>query len=127
MDNKFYVSFEAARLLKEKGYDRECVAYYQHERFHPYSVDLFKLSINNKNAAPPYMEQYSAPTKAEAIDWLESMGIIIEASCVRIGENRKWCNSIINTKTDITIETYYKFSTRLEAEEAAIIKALEML
>lgn len=66
MDIKFYVSLEAARLLKEKGYDRECVAYYQHERFHLYSVDLFKLSINNKNAAPPYMEQYSAPSKAEA-------------------------------------------------------------
>ena len=61
MNNKFNVSLEAARLLNEKGYDRECIAYYQHERFHPYSVDLFKLSINNKNAAPPYMEQYSAP------------------------------------------------------------------
>lgn len=66
-------------------------------------------------------------TKAEAIDWLESKGVIIYVFCARIGENRKWCYSIVNTKTDITIETPYKFPTRLEAEEAAIIKACELL
>lgn len=78
MNSKFYVSLEAARLLREKGYDRECVAYYQHEIFHPYSVDLFGLRTYNKNDAPDYMEQYSAPTKAEAIDWLESKGIVVQ-------------------------------------------------
>ena len=127
MDNKFCVSLEAARLLKEKGYDRECVAYYQHERFHPYSVDLFKLSINNKNAAPPYMEQYSAPTKAEAIDWLESKGIMIDIHWIRFNENRRWNYSIFNCSTCDTIDTKYIFPTRLEAEDAAIIKALELL
>lgn len=127
MDKKFYVSYEAARLLKDKGYDRECVAYYQHERFHPYSVDLFKLSINDKNAAPSYMEQYSAPTKAEAIDWLESKGIVVEVPFVR---NKKWRFSLYKGDCfymDSWIHDRLDFPTRLEAEEAAIIKALKLL
>lgn len=119
MNNKFYVSYEAARLLKEKGYNEETICYYNcagklylgngHFNYNAYAVNL------------------SAPTKSEAIDWLESRGIIIEVFSARIGENRKWCYYIINTKTDASIETPYKFSTRLEAEEAAIIKALELL
>lgn len=126
MDSKFNVSLEAAKLLKEKGYDRECVAYYQHERFCPYHVDLFSLSTYNKNAAPPYMEQYSAPTKAEAIDWLDSKGIIIEI----FQDYRKlWFYVIKRSETESYVseaDDKY-FSTRLEAEDAAIIKALELL
>ena len=136
MDSRFYVSLEAARLLKEKGYDRECIAYYQYEIFHPYSVELFKLSINNKNAAPPYMEQYSAPSKAEAIDWLESKGIIVELSYndrphkafseweyfVYAYDKDRWLEAVVCSREE---NNYY--NTILEAEEAAIIKALELL
>jgi ATP-dependent DNA ligase len=128
MNIKFYVSLEAARLLKEKGYNRECIAYYQNDEFHPYSVDLFKLSISDKNAAPSYMNQYSAPTKAEAIDWLESKGIVVEVQYRRL--TGKYFSEIHYNKmrykcrpSDLTED----FSTRLEAEDAAIIKALELL
>lgn len=117
MDSKFYVSREVARLLKEKGYDGDAeYAYHENGNFSHWGRNVNDID---------YL--YAAPTKAEAIDWLESKGITIEAFSVRIGENRKWCHSIINTKTGIAIETSYKFSTRLEAEEAAIIKALELL
>ena len=122
MDSKFYVSLKAAKLLKEKGYDKESIAYYQNDEFHPYSVLLYKLSINDKNAAPPYMNQYSAPTKAEVIDWLESKGIMIDVHWIRFNENRRW-----NYFTCDSIDTTYTRITRLEAEEAAIIKALELL
>lgn len=118
MDRKFYVSLEAAKLLKEKGYNEmtDC------------SIDEDGNFWNEqrKNETMPEWK-WSCPTKVEVIDWLESKGITIEAFSARIGENRKWCHSIINTKTGITIETPYKFSTRLEAEEVAIIKALELL
>lgn len=126
MDNKFYVSYEVAKLLKEKGYDRECIAYYQNNEFYPYSVDLFKLSISDKNAAPLYMNQYSAPTKAEVIDWLEGKWITIDIHWIRFNENRRWNYSIFNSTCDI-IDSKYIYPTRLEAEEAAIIKALELL
>lgn len=128
MDNKFYVSLEAARLLKEKGYDRECVAYYQHGTFYPYAINTQReLSITNKNAAPAYMEQYSAPTKAEAIDWLESKGIMIDVHWIGFVDARKWNYSIFNCSTYDRIDTMYIYSTRLEAEDAAIIKACELL
>ena len=122
MDSKFYVSYEVARLLKEKGYDRECIAYYQNDEFHPYSVNLYQLSINDKNAAPSYMNQYSAPTKSEAIDWLESKGMCIVVVRRTINNEVGW-RYVIYNQTEIISG----FSTRLEAEEAAIIKALELL
>jgi hypothetical protein len=122
MDNKFNVSLEAARLLKEKGYDRECVAYYQHERFHPYSVDLSSLSTYNKNDAPAYMEQYSAPTKDEAIDWLESEGMCIIVFRRTIDNKVEW-RYVIHGYTEIISG----FQTRLEAKDAAIINACKLL
>ena len=122
MDSKFYVSLEAARLLKEKGYNEKCTFAYTDTSN---GSDINGRIVFNSNDYPVGI--YPCPTKAEAIDWLESKGIIIEVFSARIGENRKWCNSIINTKTYITIETPYKFSTRLEAEEVAIIKACEFL
>ena len=133
MDSKFYVSLEAARLLKEKGYDRECIAYYQNDEFHPYSVDLFKLSINDKNAAPFYMNQYSAPTKAEAIDWLESKGVVIIVDEYYIiheeDDYYTSCWGFYIRKNDECVYRDYSsdYKTRLEAEDAAIIKALELL
>ena len=121
MDNKFYVSLEAARLLKEKGYDRECMAYYQNDEFRPYSLTRSGLSIYNKNAAPHYMNQYSAPTKAEAIDWFESKEMTIEVHSNSWNVYTEWKYYIL--------ETGHRgiFPTRLEAEDAAIIKALELL
>ena len=125
MDSRFYVSLEAARLLKEKGYDRECVAYYQHGTFYPYAINTQReLSITNKNATPAYMEQYSAPTKAEAIDWLESKGIYIDLLYTLDG---KWDCAITIPSRGIIIDDIELSNTRLEAEEAAIIKALELL
>ena len=130
MDRKFYVSLEVARVLKEKGYDRECIAYYQNGEFYPYSVNLFKLNINNKNAAPSYMNQYSAPTKAEAIDWLESKGVLMSSYpvtilCENSTTETHWSCHIVHK--DGTWYTTNAFPTRLEAEDAAIIKALELL
>ena len=136
MNSKFYVSYEAARLLKEKGYDRECMAFYQNGEFRPYSLTRSGLSMYNKNAAPEYMNQYSAPTKAEAIDWLESKGIVVELSYDDQAhmDNARWEYFIYTHDNDGWVEAmvcswhenhYYK--NRLEAEEAAIIKACELL
>jgi hypothetical protein len=113
MDSKFYVSLEAARLLKEKGYDIR--------RDYVYATDGRIISLKMlSNWSDDYL---SAPTKAEAIDWLESKGIVVEA----FYSSHHWFFSIIdfNVKQKIFADEYYL--TRLEAEEAAIIKALELL
>ena len=128
MDSKFCVSLKTEKLLKEKGYDRKCRAFYQNGEFRPYSFTRNGISMYNKNAAPAYMMQYSAPTKAEAIDWLESKGMLIEIS-IDIDECA-WMFNIVDKEKFITIghsKDGEFFTDRLEAEEAAIIKALELL
>jgi ligand-binding sensor domain-containing protein len=95
MDSKFYVSLEAEELLKEKGYPFVL----GYDSIHPRKV-----------------------TKAEAIDWLESKGKIIEVLQDYRGQ---WFYVIKEVCVSEDNNTY--FSTRLEAEDAAIIKACELL
>jgi hypothetical protein len=118
MNSKFYVSLEAARLLKEKGYDRECIAYY-HDNCR--EVDYSFCGERNSTLEGRCV---SAPTKAEAIDWLESKGIGISIIFCEI----EMYEYVVESKDCYysVVESGYK-ETRLEAEEAAIIKALEIL
>lgn len=124
MDSKFYVSSYAARLLKERGYRQTCHAYYfgnSNLRKGGYRGDSWYDS-------PDF---YPAPTKAEAIDWLESKGMRI--NIIYDWLECRWYFTIINgsptvkniTELEVSDSGFYK--TRLEAEEAAIIKALELL
>lgn len=116
MNSKYYVSLEVAKFLKEKGYNEETSHYYnsagklylgnRHFNYNTYSVNL---------SAPP--------TKAEVIDWLESKGMCIVVIRRTINNEIGWRYAIYN-QTEGTISG---FKTRLEAEEAAIIKALELL
>lgn len=117
MDKKFYVPYKVARLLQDKGYDKECISYYCEN-----DTEVLYSFCGERNST--WEERcVSAPTKAEAIDWLESKGILVEAFYT----SHHWFFSIIdfNVKQKIFADEYY--STRLEAEEAAIIKALELL
>lgn len=123
MDNKFYVSLEAARLLKEKGYNEVVESYYdtlgELNKVH----SMFQNSVADNSFLHRFGDYYAAPTKAEAIDWLDSNGIAISIDfCViDIYEyivERKSCYHVV--------ESGHK-ETRLEAEEAAIIKGLELL
>lgn len=120
MDIKFYVSYEAARLLKEKGYDRECISYY-HDNCR--EVDYSFCGERNSTWEERCV---SAPTKAEAIDWLESKGIRVEVTTVPRGKWR-WSLYSYAEMYDSLRDYYTDYETRLEAEEAAIIKALELL
>ena len=127
MDSKFYVSLEAARLLKEKGYNEEC----------EYAYNEINMQIERIGANANCISDYcSAPTKTEAIDWLESKGIVVELSYddkghldkalweyfVYAHDKNGWVDAMVCNWKDYN---YYK--TRLEAEEAAIIKACELL
>ncbi len=136
MDNKFYVSYEAARLLKEKGYKEDVSRYYDEDGFlhfleYDENYNYFQMSNNDLD-----LDHYAAPTKAEAIDWLESKGIIVELNYddrthmdnarweyfIYTHDKDGWLKAMVCSRTK---NNYYKI--RLEAEEAAIIKALELL
>jgi hypothetical protein len=116
MNSKFYVSLEAARLLREKGYDRECIFYYYDNCR---EVDYSFWGERNSTLEERCV---SAPSKAEVIDWLESKGIIVEIQYYQ--ESSTWSYAIFCI---CYMSSDEEFPTRLEAEEAAIIKALELL
>ena len=142
MDKKFYVSLEAAKLLKEKGYNEQCEYCFYYDDYHdkwdydsPYNLfDDDPMYYNNETIDD---EMYSMPTKAEAIDWLERKGIVIELRYDNDElqkDDSEWIYYIYQYdnegRLDETVsswagDNYYK--TRLEAEDAAIIKALEIL
>lgn len=119
MESKFYVSLEAARLLKEKEYDREC-DYYIEEKIYGHMT---------KEQAEKLETKFPCPTKAEAIDWLESKGFIIELAVTF--DLCHWVFSIyMKGREAFLTDTNFdfdSFTTRLEAEDAAIIKTLELL
>lgn len=124
MDSKFYVSCEAARLLKEKGYDEECTTLYDcvfEEIIPAISVGLYR----NECIKNDYY--CSCPTKSEAIDWLDSKEVYIQIGGVGSGETQRWSYTVFDYKTCDNYASEYIYPTRLEAEEAAIIKALELL
>ena len=117
MNSKFYVSLEAARLLKEKGYNEETDYVIDDE------VKELMRSWRTNEAIPEEFADYffSCPTKAEAIDWLESKGIIVEIQYYQ--ESSTWSYAIYCI---CYMSSDEEFQTRLEAEEAAIIKALDI-
>lgn len=114
MDNKFHVSLEAARLLKEKGYNEETDLVTDEDGY------TFDKMYKPNQELPS--ELFSYPTKAEAIDWLESKGMCIVVIRRTIDNEVGW-RYVIYNQTEIISG----FPNRLEAEEAAIIKALELL
>ena len=61
-----YVSFEAAKLLKEKGFDEPCRTYYQDEKF----VDDVCTQYYQWNSKSPF-GHISVPTLQMAMKWLK--------------------------------------------------------
>ena len=131
MDSKFYVSIEAARLLKEKGYNEVVESYYNTLGELNEVRSIFQNSVADNSFLHRFGDYYAAPIKAEAIDWLESKGIIVSIEYV----NGLWdCQiysfidaPILHSKAYPIVYDVVNYPTRLEAEEAAIIKALELL
>lgn len=114
MNRKFFVSIEAAKLLKEKGYNEETDLVTDEDGY------TFDKMYKTNQELPS--ELFSYPTKSEAIDWLESKGVIVEIQYYQ--ESSTWSYAIYCI---CYMSSDEEFQTRLEAEEAAIIKALELL
>lgn len=111
MDKKFYVSLETARLLKEKGYNKET----------EYTIDN-----NGRIWMGEYRDEcdFLCPTRAEVIDWLDKK---IHIGIGYDNLHSKWHYDITPVIPGTKAINNLSFSTRLEAEEAAIIEALELL
>ena len=118
MDSKFFVPFETAKQLKEKGYPQDMDYLYDTDGCRKWRhLTLYQMDKLNFVAAPTYHE---------VVDWLrEQYGLIV---CVGFSVARCWTWSVGRLREILTLGAYgEKESTREEALNVAILKALEMI
>lgn len=127
MVEEAYVSFETAKLLKEKGFDENCYAeyYVPTKEFNHFEYE----GNNNEN----YEEWITAPTLQMAMKWLREVHNIFVfpfpqmntnkfwAEIYRLSDNQEWENLYCES---IDLQDYLTYE---EACEAAIKYCLENL
>ena len=134
MNAKHYVSLEAAKKLKEKKYESNSGFF-----FHAVERN-YKLVYGNPLKPDELVEElYYAPTLLEAMDWLESKGIVITQF---VSLDKVWSYSIYKLipQYELEYERVYTSSleegyvgnlfgdnARNECMQKAIEKALELL
>ena len=125
-----YVSFETAKLLKEKGFDEKCMSYYGHGEFHLGHPKYMKSNTDRDGVAfngVPY-DAYNAPTLQMAMEWLrEKYNIHIEPRYFPMPNIYRYV-IIHSPATFENIDSHPQyFNTHEEACEAAIKYCLENL
>jgi hypothetical protein len=128
------VSFEIAKLLKEKGFDELCNNHYSQALFEGTNPDwegvfpkysVFKHSDYHNNSKPNNNNLWfecSAPTISEVIMWLyEKHGVWV---VVNIDIQNRWYFELFNLKdkrnAEILIDDEYWLNSPTEAYEVAI-------
>jgi hypothetical protein len=125
-----YVSFETAKLLKEKGFDAKCNRYYnaQYEEARTVS-DTFAMNFNDETLVRRLMMEgaYSIPTLQMAMKWLRNKHnchIIIDYTFTGDAnlseEYVSYCYKVENAKTYMQHIHNEWYSTYEQACEAAI-------
>ena len=129
-----YVSFEIAKLLKEKGFDCECNAYYRIP-IQSFSRDSFSKCLNvipknwNKCCEHCVVYEYiSMPTQSLVLKWLREVHKIIitidyneDSDCE---DNERYGFSVYYLSRKVDLATYVTYE---EACEAAIKYSLKNL
>lgn len=122
MESKYFVPYETAKLLKQKGYNEPCTYYYGDGIIRIVS----RCSYTNEklsNNTPDWLfnECISAPTYHEVLDWFEEKGVRIYAEYCE-----SWIGFIDYGDTEGAEEAAI-CQTREEALNEGILKALEKL
>lgn len=121
-----YVSFEVAKLLKEKGFDEECSSWYSTKDSQYYDIDSYEADLDGITKLCP------APTQQMAMKWLREVHRIdIEVrthylNYLKPNDIRYYGGKILKGNEDI-IHTVYSKDTYEEVCEAAIKYCLENL
>lgn len=123
-----YVSYEVAKLLKEKGFDEQCRDFYRQENGNwlhrnTYEYNYFNLQM------PRWEDCYSCPTHQMVMKWLREekrISIIIEFDLTKRG----YCPYVYQLDYDMDWVVKWRINTPMkyeEAVEAALKYALENL
>ena len=126
-----YVSYEVAKLLKEKGFNEPCFYYYKDK------VLMFSPFLKGRNSYQT--DTYSAPTHQMAMKWLREKGFHINAP-ISYDYSVDADGNVVDKWTFWTFEILSSFSGELiyteevneyysyeEAVEAALKYSLENL
>lgn len=132
-----YVSFEIAKLLKEKGFNERCVCYYDTESLNKFGHPVFDsidmpLSNSDLEQSEHNYVCHSAPTLQMAMKWLREVHhcvICITPLTFYCGEVvSKWGYCIwADDNTEVDEESSPRLESYEEACEAAIKYCLENL
>lgn len=129
MNKKFFVPFETAKQLREKGYNEKISYAYNKGRriVRAGVIDCNNTDWDNlrkvQSSYPPRLDYIAAPTYHEVVDWLWKKGKFIFAE-YRAYEN-DWAGFIGEINGEMKYLT--EFPTREEALNEGILKALEMI
>lgn len=133
MIEEAYVSFEVAKLLKEKGFNEKCRGGY-HSEFDDNDSPIVMLE---EWMAQPYNNEFvdegflcSAPTHQMAMTWLrEEKGIAIIPILSSICDNEKffWHIKVVVAKNHKTYQQGWVYEQFENAIEAALKYTLENL
>lgn len=126
------ITFEIAKLLKEKEYDKVCYRAFLFKIYQPSNIyeENIEQIKNAENFSDSHYEKYYKPTIAEVLMWLyEKHGIWIIAVPTS-GEKGKWHYhrfDLKNSNNDSEPELVPRFSTPTEAYLSAIKYTLKQI
>jgi len=119
-----YVSFEVAKLLKEKGFNEECdVAYSKINGEYLLNDVVDDYGYGSTNSYLECKNEMSAPTLQMAMKWLRTKKLII---LIGVSKNNYYNAKILDTRSNgyVKIGGYDAYE---EAEEEAIKYCLTTL
>lgn len=119
-----YVSYEVAKLLREKGFDEPCWCWYEDEDSLIHSNDDYGYQYNSDHIS--YEFEYSAPTLYVAMKWLREEKLIYIEICRSIN-TFLYGARIVEDESGRFNKIANSLDTYEEACEAAIKYCLENL
>ena len=120
-----YVTFETAKLLKDKGFDLKCLNLYGKSNNGDFELFKNEFPVDFNNG---YYVSYSAPTQQMAARWLrELFNIHCFAFPVRIGNgNILYSSNVYDASIDnFVVPENFSYDTYEKALESAIYFALK--
>jgi len=127
-----YVTFEQAKMLKEKGFNLEVFSYFKSKESVYNDFPYYEQEIDDWNSikynAPHWPDTYSRPEQWQVVEWLRvNHGIWIDVTWGTDNEKEVWYFGVskINVKSPIMTKPY--FDTPQEAYTHAFDYVLKEL
>jgi hypothetical protein len=114
------ISFETAKLAKEKGFNEGCL--YDYNNSSDLRKNVHSLFYNDS------LDFYIAPTQSLLQKWLREVhNIDVEASLVYRLNTREYLIRLYKNNTKIILSTFYYYKTYEEALEEGLYQALLLI